>query len=66
VRSVQDRVVKLDRQNRQLQLISGRHLGYDFLLLHVERDKPVPPATIPQQRRIEEARNIFIPFVKPY
>ncbi len=39
--TVQDSLSVLDPAARRLHLSSGRHLDYDFLLLLVDRDKPV-------------------------
>ena len=60
VSTVQDTVAWLDRQARRLHLASGRHLDYDFLLLHVDRDKPVLPISIPPGRRVQEVRIVHI------
>jgi hypothetical protein len=40
-KTVQDSLLVLDPAARRLHLSSGRHLDYDFLLLLVDRDKPV-------------------------
>jgi hypothetical protein len=39
--TMQDSLSVLDPAARRLHLSSGRHLDYDFLLLLVDRDKPV-------------------------
>ncbi len=58
VSTVQDSLLRLDRSSRRLHLASGRQIDYDLLLVHVDRDKPVLPASVPCEKRVDEVSGV--------
>jgi hypothetical protein len=58
--TVQDSLSVLDPAARRLHLSSGRHLDYDFLLLLVDRDKPVLHRSLSLEKIVAQVCEINI------